>query len=78
MKHFCDPYVKCPFYKKENLRSRKIHCEGISEGTLLQLWFESNELMKGYKKGYCKADSYSKCPLYHLIKKKYREDEDEV
>lgn len=73
MKHFVDKYAKCPFYGKE--APLKVYCEGYCEGNNIQLSFATKELMKEHKNRYCNdIHGYRKCPLYHVVMKKYEED----
>lgn len=76
MKNYMDKYVVCPFYSQEE--RLKLHCEGHCKGTRLHTCFDCGERMKAYKRKYCyNLKQYQSCPLYEVIEKQYKGDEDD-
>ena len=43
--------VKCPFYCKDE--PPYITCEGVTEGSKIKLWFNSNKKCKNYMREHC-------------------------
>lgn len=65
--------VKCPFYRRSDKKHHRIICEGISDGTRLNLVFLGKERERvEHLLHYC-SEEYWKCPLYHCANKKYEE-----
>ena len=76
-KGYIDPYVVCPFYKREEANKiRKIHCEGFCEGIHIHIYFDNKEHKKAHKKNMCKSkDGYKECPIYKAVEYHLREVE---
>ena len=73
MKHYVSTEVVCPFYTQE--QALRIHCEGITAGSSIQVSFYKEFLKKLHRRNYCcKTSNYEKCPLYEAIAKQYKED----
>ena len=63
-----NPYACCPFYKSETVKYASIHCEGVQEGTVLHLAFDSSKRMRAYRNKYCcDMKSYHKCMIYDML-----------
>lgn len=74
MKHYCDKYILCPFYKQED--GVRLFCEGIGKGNSIQLSFENKELLKAHKRRYCYTIAkHMQCPLYPAIYRQYEEEQ---
>lgn len=73
MKHYVSTEAVCPFYTQE--QPLKIHCEGISAGSSIQVSFVNEGKKRIHRKLFCTRTShYEKCPLYEAIAKQYQED----
>lgn len=73
MKHYVSAEAVCPFYTQE--QPLKIHCEGISQGSSIQVSFADKGKKIRHRKHFCSQHShYEKCPLYEAIAKQYEED----
>lgn len=64
-------YVKCPYYRREVRKERKIMCEGLTDGTDLYQRFPSLEAMQAHKKAFCNRQSYGSCPIAKALNGKY-------
>lgn len=72
-KSYIDANIVCPFYGFDG--DQKIHCEGFSKSTRIQLAFASKEARREHKKAYCKSmEGCKECPLYAVIIKQYEEE----
>ena len=73
MSDFRDKYVKCPFYVSQD--AKKVHCDGISNGSYLHVAFESKESKTLHTEKYCNSlFGHQKCPLYPIIAKRFEEE----
>ncbi len=61
-------FVKCPFYLERQNDKNRIKCEGVIEGTTLQLTFVGEK--KWYIKGFC-CKNFEKCRIYRMLYAKY-------
>ena len=63
-----NPYARCPFYKSETVKYASIHCEGVLEGTVLHLAFDSSEKMKAYRNKYCcDINNCHRCMIFDML-----------
>lgn len=70
---FNDKNIVCPFYQKEN--KTKIHCEGIDQHSLIQLYFVTKQFQLLHEEKYCmNINNYTKCPLYSVIARQYEKE----
>ena len=67
-KHRQDVLVKCPYYTGEE--RQKIFCEGVQEGTVIHLAFDTSSNLKDYKDMRCKR-CYNKCPIADMNNRKW-------
>lgn len=65
-------FVKCPFYQEKQNDKNRIKCEGVIEGTTVQLTFISEK--KWYIKGFC-CKNFEKCRIYRMLNEKYQKKE---
>ena len=73
MSDFRDKYVKCPFYVSQNAKS--VHCIGLSDECHLHVVFPNAEEKTEFVEKRCNSlFGYLKCPLYHIIAKRFEED----
>lgn len=63
-----DYLVQCPYYREE--APQTLHCEGVTEGSCLQLGFSSRPRMHAYKARYCRA-CWKTCPVAGMLNRKY-------
>ena len=67
-------FVKCPFYRNHD--ANRIVCEGLCEGSTINLVFESQADKKRYMNVVCDDILASRdCPIYMMLAQKYEEDE---
>lgn len=60
--------VKCPFYVKNDSKSRRIFCEGFCNSLNLSLNFgKYKRAYREYKADYCDSFSYQECPIYKML-----------
>lgn len=65
-----DYYVKCPFYRKNDVVN--IRCEGISACSRVILQFNKKNQMLKHMETYCKGE-YTKCDICKMLMQKYEE-----
>lgn len=66
--------IQCPFNTGEDGVSR-IHCEGLTKGGSIQLFFRRKEDFVDHMAGYC-CNRYAHCPIYKtIIREKYPDEE---
>lgn len=66
--------IQCPFNTGEDGASR-IHCEGLTQGGSIQLFFRRKEDFVDHMAGYC-CNRYTHCPIYKtIIREKYPDEE---
>lgn len=70
MERYADKCVKCPFYSSED--RWHIYCEGVCEGTSLQLTFWNEYGKRPYKLKHC-IGNYAKCRIADMLLRKYDE-----
>jgi hypothetical protein len=62
--------VKCPYYRK--YESNRICCEGLKEGTGINMTFENCNKRKQYMVNYCNSiGNYKKCMICYTLDRKY-------
>ena len=69
MKKMSSPNVVCPYYRCEE--RQKIFCEGVEDGTSLQLAFDSSAHQQCYRKRLCHTMHWSACPVAEMLNKKW-------
>ena len=65
-----DVDIICPFYK-EHIKCQ-ISCEGITDDSLIKLWFNSPKAKAFHQEVYCE-NRYKYCEIYRMLEKKYEE-----
>ena len=70
MDRYVDKYVKCPFYSSED--KWHIFCEGVCDGTSLQLTFGNEREKRPYKLKHC-IGCYKKCRIAEMLLRKYQD-----
>lgn len=72
MGQYWEREVKCPFFRREDKKTHRISCEGITANTTVSLVFgEVKEAeRKDYLRKICCRD-YERCGLYKAINAKY-------
>lgn len=66
---FRQVYVKCPFYRHDDGRSR-ISCEGILEDSTLALIYQRKKDYEIQMDVFC-CEHYKKCEVYTMLMDKY-------
>lgn len=69
MKHQVSIDAKCPFYHKED--HRKLFCEGVEQGTAIQLTFDTNLHYGDYKSEFCCSYAWESCKIAKMLAEKY-------
>lgn len=69
MKHYQDKNVLCPFYHQE--KPSVLMCEGVEDGSALQLTFDSSIHKADYKDDYC-CEDWEKCRISKMLNDKYQ------
>ena len=69
-----DHLVKCPYYKHDT--SQVIFCEGLEDGMVLHLAFDTHPRLINYKGRYCRSENYRNCPLAKLLNHKWGYDDE--
>lgn len=67
-------YVRCPFYLRDELKNRKISCEGVVEGSTLTTTYRRREDYLRRIDEYC-CNQYKTCEIYRMLMDKYKEEE---
>lgn len=65
-------YVRCPFYQRDDVKSRRISCEGIVEKSSISLTYRRREDYIKQIDVFC-CDRYINCEVYGMLMKKYEE-----
>lgn len=60
----------CPYFQFSDKRS--ITCEGITDGCLTKLEFESQEKRNQHRRIFCDA-KYQNCEVHRMLEDKYEE-----
>ena len=63
-----DELVQCPYYQKDGKQA--VHCEGVSRGNRLHLYFNGNSQRDKYKAKYCK-NGWKECCITKMLNLKY-------
>lgn len=69
MKHYVSKYAQCPYYHQQEVR--KIYCEGVEEGTALQLTFDSNPHFRDYQNALCYSEHWNTCRIAGALNRKW-------
>ena len=64
--------VECPFYVE--LEKHHVQCEGIEEGSSLQVNFISRKDRLAFMDRYCRSMDWEKCPIAKMLYAKYEEE----
>lgn len=67
-------YVRCPFYRQDDGRSR-IHCEWMVDNSTLSINFQKRPDFRRQMEVFC-CDQYKKCEIYCLLMENKYEEED--
>ena len=65
-----DVDIRCPFFKE--LTKRGISCEGVTDDSILKLWFYSPKAKDLHVEVFCQR-RYGNCEIYRMLEKKYEE-----
>lgn len=63
-------YIRCPYYRREDRKDRKIKCEGVVDSTEMEQRFRSNQALMDHREKYC-MENYRACPLAMALDRKY-------
>ena len=72
MKHYVSKYAQCPFYHQED--QRKVFCEGVEDGTAIQLSFDTKTHHRDYKQDLCCSGKWKECRIAKMLEEKYEDD----
>ena len=67
---FDDVDAICPYFQRSE--KRKISCEGITDGCVTNLEFETKEKRNLQRNLFCN-DKYKNCEVYRMLEEKYTE-----
>lgn len=65
-----DVDVKCPYYKGHTASG--ISCEGLTDDSIINLWFNSHKPKSCHMEAYCKK-RYRYCEIARMLEAKYEE-----
>lgn len=65
-----DVDIQCPFFKE--LTNKGISCEGLTDDSLIKLWFSSPKSKLYHTRVFCENE-YKKCPIYRMLEAKYED-----
>ena len=68
--NFGDQDAICPFFKRST--EKRISCEGITDGCLTHIEFNSRNKKKMHRKIFCDR-KYENCEVYRMLEDKYNE-----
>ena len=71
MSSYWSKCVKCPFYHRENIKGRKIICDGLCDNSVLESIFKTQNATKKQLQDVCSTYDYrGKCyiALAHFLK----------
>lgn len=68
---FDDVDAKCPYFHSSN--KREITCEGIADGCITALKFESQNKRNLHRSVFCDA-KYKNCEVYRMLEEKYADE----
>lgn len=71
MKHYVSKSAQCPYYRKED--GLKVFCEGVEDGTAIQLSFDSGRHRRDYKDAFCCNGKWRDCRVAQMLGKKYED-----
>lgn len=67
---FDDVEAKCPYFCSND--NREIRCEGIMDGCITVLRFDSQRKRKLHRSVFCDA-KYKNCEIFRMLEDKYEE-----
>lgn len=74
MAAFESKYVVCPFYRNND--NNRICCDGVSEGSTVNIVFGDSTKRKRYMECYCdNIDNYKSCKVCEMLHEKWGEEE---
>ena len=65
--------VKCPFYCYDDMKAKKIVCEGVGESETVSLFYREKQEFQKQLDVFC-CENYEKCEIYRAVMEKYDED----
>lgn len=65
-----DVDAKCPYFRSSD--KREITCEGIADGCITALKFESQKKRNLHRSVFCDA-KYKNCEIFRMLEEKYEE-----
>lgn len=68
---FDDVNAFCPYFQSSG--KRKISCEGITDGCIITLNFETQEKRNTHRRIFCDA-KYKNCEICRMLEEKYAEE----
>ena len=67
-------YVRCPFYRRDDVKLRRISCEGVVEKSVISTTFRRRDDFMTQVETFC-CKHYDKCEIYRmLMREKYAEE----
>lgn len=70
MGSYADANAKCPFYRREDLETSSLTCEGVLPGSTMRSHFGTKANLRRQEKKYC-VDDYESCPWYRIVNFKW-------
>lgn len=65
--------VQCPFFKFDDMKQKRISCEGIVDDSTLALIYCRRKDYEKQLEVFC-CEHYKKCEAYRMLMEKYEED----
>ena len=65
--------VQCPFFKFDDMKQKRISCEGIVDDSTLALIYCRRKDYEKQLEVFC-CEHYKKCEVYRMLMEKYEED----
>lgn len=69
-KGYVSVYIRCPYYRREDRKERKIKCEGVVDRTELEQRFFNSQALLEHREAFCMG-AYGKCPVAMALDRKY-------
>lgn len=67
-----DVDIQCPFFK--GLDKKNISCEGLTDDSILKLWFNSPKSKNLHIDIFC-SRKYKTCKICKMLEKKYEDEQ---
>lgn len=59
--------IKCPFFKKLDMNTRQISCEGFTQGARTDIYFRNGAGLEKQLKQHCESFGYEQCPVFGMV-----------